>query len=141
MKEWPTPTCVKDIQRFVGLCNYYRRFVENFAQIARPLHNLTKKNNKFIWDNKCENAFQELKNRLTTAPVLIHPDPSKPFIVECDASNYAIGGILSQKDDEGKLHPVAYYSRSLLIVEVNYSITEKELLEDLNLQVLYGQKY
>ena len=128
VKEWPTPTCVKDVQRFVGLCNYYRRFVENFAQIARPLHNLTKKNNKFIWDNKCENAFQELKNRLTTAPVLIHPDPSKPFIVECDASNYAIGGILSQKDDEGKLHPVAYYSRSLSNVEVNYSITEKELL-------------
>ena len=58
-------------------------------------------------------------------PVLIHPDPSKPFIVECDASNYAIGGILFQKDDEGKLHPVAYYSRSLSNVEVNYSSLKK----------------
>ena len=128
VKNWPTPTCVKDVQRFVGLCNYYRRFVENFAMIAKPLHNLTKKNNQFIWDEKCNNAFLELKRRLTSSPILIFPDPQKPFIVECDASNYAIGAILSQKDDSGKLHPVAYHSRSLNNAELNYSITEKELL-------------
>ena len=128
VKEWPTPKCVKDIQRFLGLCNYYRRFVENFAFIAKPLHNLTKKNIKFIWSKECEDAFQELKTRLTTSPILLHPDTQKPFIVECDASNFAIGAILSQKDDEGKLHPVAYYSRSLNNAELNYSITEKELL-------------
>ncbi len=128
IREWPTPKCVKDVQRFIGLCNYYRRFVENFANIAKPLHNLTKKNQKFVWSTDCENAFKELKNRLTSTPILLHPDPQKPFIVECDASNYAIGSILSQKDENGKLHPVAYYSRSLNNAEINYSITEKELL-------------
>jgi len=128
VKEWPTPKCVKNIQRFLGLCNYYRRFVKNFAFIAKPLHNLTKKNVKFIWTKSCEEAFKELKRRFTTSPILLHPDTQKPFIVECDASNFAIGAILSQKDDEGKLHPVAYYSRSLNNAELNYSITEKELL-------------
>ena len=66
VKEWPTPKCVKDVQRFVGLCNYYRRFIENFAFISKPLHNLTKKNVKFLWTKDCENAFQELKKRLTS---------------------------------------------------------------------------
>lgn len=128
IQEWPTPECTKDVQRFIGLCNFYRRFVKNFSTIARPLHQLTKKNIKFNWNQDCENAFSELKSRLTTSPVLLHPDPQKPFIVECDASNFAVGSILSQKDEEGKLHPVAYYSRSLHDAELNYSITEKELL-------------
>ena len=128
VRDWPTPTCVKDVQRFIGLCNYYRRFIKNFATIAKPLHNLTRKNYKFIWNESCNNAFLELKNRLTSSPILLHPDTQKPFIVECDASNYAIGSILSQKDENGKLHPVAYYSRSLSNTELNYSITEKELL-------------
>lgn len=128
VEEWPTPTCVKDVQRFIGLCNFYRRFVKDFATIAKPLHNLTKKDSKFIWDEKCNNSFLALKKSLTSSPTLLHPDPSKPFIVECDASNYAIGAILSQRDDENKLHPVAYYSRSLNNAELNYPITEKELL-------------
>ena len=126
--EWPTPTCVKDVQRFVGLCNYYRRFVKNFALIAKPLHNLTKKNIKFKWDNDCEQAFQKLKQCLSCSPILMHPNPQKPYILECDASNYAIGSILSQYDEDHKLHPVAYFSRSLSNTEINYSITEKELL-------------
>ena len=128
IKEWPKPTCVKDVQRFVGLCNYYRRFVKNFAMLAKPLHNLTKKNSKFIWTDACEKSFNELKNRLITSPILMHPNPEKPYIVECDSSNYAIGAILSQKDENNKLHPVAYYSRSLNNAEINYSITDKELL-------------
>ena len=128
IEEWPRPTCVKDVQRFVGLCNYYRRFVENFAFIAKPLHNLTKKNKKFEWTNDCEQSFLELKKRLVSSPILLHPNPQKPYIVECDTSNLAIGAILSQKDNEGKLHPVAYYSRSLNNAEISYSITEKELL-------------
>ena len=94
IKEWPKPTCIKDVQRFIGLCNYYRRFVENFAMIAKPLHNLTKKNVKFIWTDACEKSFNELKNRLVTSPILLHPNPEKPYIVECDSSNYAIGAIL-----------------------------------------------
>eukprot|EP00833_Pecoramyces_ruminatium_P002480 jgi/Orpsp1_1/1176512/evm.model.c7180000057878.1 len=101
---------------------------KTFQKIARPLHNLTKKNVKFIWNEKCENAFNELKKRLTSTPLLRHPDPEKPFIVECDASNYAVGSILSQKDENNVLHPVAYFSRSLHDAELNYSITDKELL-------------
>eukprot|EP00833_Pecoramyces_ruminatium_P005257 jgi/Orpsp1_1/1179289/evm.model.c7180000068770.1 len=128
IKEWPIPTCVKDVQRFIGLCNYYRRFVKNFAQIARPLHNLTKKNIKFSWNENCQKSFEELKNRLISTPILMHPDPEKQYILECDASNYAIGAILSQYDDENRLHPVAYYSRSLNNAEINYPITDKELL-------------
>ena len=126
--EWPIPTCVKDVQRFMGLCNYYRRFVKNFAAIAKPLHSLTKKGTKFVWSAECDSAFSILKRRLTSAPVLMHPDNSKPFIVECDASNFAVGAVLSQHDSENRLHPVAFYSRSLNNAEVNYSITEKELL-------------
>ena len=128
VQDWPQPKCIKDVQRFLGLCNYYRRFVKSFANIAKPLHNLTKKNVKFKWNDKCEKSFQELKKKLTSAPILMHPDTSKQFIVECDASNFAIGAILSQKDSEGILHPVAYYSRSLHDAELNYTITDKELL-------------
>eukprot|EP00833_Pecoramyces_ruminatium_P006824 jgi/Orpsp1_1/1180856/evm.model.c7180000074882.1 len=126
--EWPTPTNVKDVQRFLGLCNYYRRFVNNFAKIAKPLHNLTRKGIKFHWSEKCNKAFIELKKRLTSSPVLQHPDITKPFIVECDSSNFAIGAVLSQKDEDNKLHPVAYFSRSLHDAELNYTITDKELL-------------
>ena len=72
--------------------------------------------------------LKELKKRLITSPILLHPDITKPFIVECDASNYAIGAVLSQRDKDNNLHPVAYYSRSLLNAEINYTITDKELL-------------
>ncbi len=128
IKEWPIPKCVKDVQRFVGLCNYYRRFVKDFANLAKPLHNLTKKNIKFLWTNECQKAFDILKEKLTSSPILLHPDTQRQFILECDASNVAIGSVLSQYDDDHKLHPVAYFSRSLNSNEVNYSITDKELL-------------
>ena len=128
IEEWPVPKCVKDVQRFVGLCNYYRRFVKDFSSIAKPLHTLTKKGKKFIWSPECDSAFSILKKRLTTSPVLLHPDNTKQFIVECDASNFAIGAVLSQYDEDNKLHPVAYHSRSLNNAELNYPITDKELL-------------
>jgi len=104
--------------------------VEDLLKILqkKPLHNLTRKNIKFLWTNECENAFKELKKRLITSLILLHPDITKPFIVECDASNYAIGAVLSQRDKDNNLHPVAYYSRSLLNAEINYTITDKELL-------------
>jgi len=128
IEEWPVPNCVKDVQRFMGLCNYYRRFVKNFAAIAKPLHALTKKGKKFVWSAECDYAFSILKKRLTSSPILLHPDTTKPFIVECDASSFAIGAVLSQYDNENRLHPVAYFSRSLNNAELNYSITDKELL-------------
>jgi len=128
IEEWPRPENLKDVQRFIGLCNYYRRFVKDFAKIAKPLHNLTRKNIKFLWTNECENAFKELKKRLITSPILLHPDITKSFIVDCDASNYVIGAVLFQRDKDNNLHPAAYYSRSLLYAEINYTITDKEML-------------
>jgi len=81
IKEWPIPKNVKEVQRFLGLCNYYRRFVRNFAAIAKPLHALTKKGRKFVWSKDCDTSFSILKKRLTSSPLLMHPDLTKPFIV------------------------------------------------------------
>jgi len=128
IKEWSIPKNVKEVQRFFGLCNYYRRFVRNFAAIAKPLHALTKKGRKEVWSKDCDTSFSILKKRLTSSPLLMHPDLTKPFIVEYDASNFAIGAVLSQYDNDNKLHPIAYFSRSLNNAEINYSITDKELL-------------
>ena len=104
--EWEAPWTVKQVQAFTGLCNYYRRFVKGFSKIAKPLHKLTEKNRPFEWTEACQSAFDELKKRIMTAPVLRHFDPKATTYVETDASDYVSGGVLSQKDEEGNLHPV-----------------------------------
>ena len=104
--EWNAPTTVGEIRNFLGLAGYYRRFIENFSKIARPMTTLLKKDTKFVWTEECEASFQELKKRLVTAPVLILPDVHKDFQVYCDASRQGLGGVLMQ---EGKV--VAYASR------------------------------
>ena len=86
--NWPVPISMKAVQQFVGLASYYRRFIENFAQIAKPLHRLTERNSKFVWTKKCQNSFEELRQRLTSAPILAHPDFSRPFILDMDASDW-----------------------------------------------------
>ena len=96
VREFPRPRNIKNIRQFLGLTGYYRRFIERYAEIAKPLSHLLKNNVPFIWGNSEEKSFQNLKERLITEPVLIFPDFSKPFIVTTDASGYAIGGILSQ---------------------------------------------
>jgi len=126
--SWPEPTTVKQVQSFLGFGNYYRRFIKNFSLIASPLFHLTKKGTDFDWNEECQKSFDTLKKLLTTAPILLLPDPEKPFILETDASHYALGCILPQRDELGKLHPVGYYSRSFTKAERNYSITDKELL-------------
>ena len=126
--SWPTPTNIKEVQSFIGFCNYYRRFIKDFSKIARPIHHLTKKDVEFVWNDDCQAAFLKLKELLVSAPVLAYPNQDKPFIVECDASNFAIGGVLSQYGEDDLLHPVYFYSKSLSKAEINYSITEKELL-------------
>ena len=125
--SWPVPTNVKEIQSFIGLCNYYLIFIKDFAKIAHPIHKLTRKNVPFIWSNEQQNAFDKLKHLFTSAPILVHPDSNKPFIVETDASNFAVGAILSQEHD-GKIHPVAFLSKSLTKCQKNYQIYDKELL-------------
>jgi len=127
LKDWPTPSTVKEVQSFVGFCNYYRRFVKNFASIAKPLHNLTKKDSKFVWTDECNSAFLTLKDKLCSSEVLIQPDPNKPYKLETDASKFAIGCVLSQKVGNN-YRPIGYYSRALNIRKRNYSVTDKELL-------------
>lgn len=137
IKEWPRPKNVNEVRRFVGLATYYRRFVKDFAKIAVALHDLTKeadeelRKKKFrpiTWTEQCEVAFRRLKEALVSAPVLIQPDRTKPFTIETDASEWAIGFVLCQEGEDGKMHPVAFDGRKLRGAELNYPVHEKELL-------------
>jgi hypothetical protein len=128
IKEWPEPTNVKEIQSFNGLMNFYRKFIKNFSAIAGPMTELTKKEVVFHFGEKCKEAFKELKRLMTSAPVLRIFDPEKEAVMETDASDKAIGGCLKQKDENGKLHPVAYYSRKMTEPESHYDVHDKELM-------------
>jgi hypothetical protein len=119
--EWQAPTTVKGIKSFLGFANYYRRFINNFAKIVQPLTNLTKKSVSFVWNDDCEKAFNELKHLFVSAPILKYADFKKQFVVETDASDFALGMVLSQYHNE-LLHPVAFYSKKL---------TEKFVSDDL----------
>lgn len=128
VREWPTPSGQTEVQSFLRLASYYRRFVRGFADIARPLHPLTEKGRRFQWSESCQRAFDQLKMGLTTAPVLAYPDPNKPFILDTDASDVGIGAVLSQQEEEGLERVVAYASRALTKQERKYATTKKELL-------------
>lgn len=127
IQGWPTPKNIKELRAFLGLANYYRRFIRNFSQIAAPLTRLTKKDEYFVWDASTQQAFDQLKEVLCAAPVLQPPDPSLPYIVTCDASDYAVGAVLSQKNGSGEW-AVAFESRKLTDAERNYATYEKEIL-------------
>ena len=116
------------MQQFLGLANYYRRFVENFAKIAKPLHRLTEKTAKYEWTSESQAAFEELRQRLASAPVLAFPDYSKHFVLDTDASDKGIGAVLSQIDDDGSERVIAYASNTLSKAERKYCVTHKELL-------------
>lgn len=124
---WPTPTDVTAVKSFLGLANYYRCFVRGFSKIAQPLNELTRKEEPFVWTDKRESAFQLLKTRLTSAPILVCPDFTLPFTLYTDASRFAIGAILGQMQD-GRERVVSYASRTLNTHELNYSVSEKEAL-------------
>ena len=96
VQNWEVPTNVTELRSFLGFCSYYRRFVANFALIAKPLHDSTKKGMKFASNSKCHEAFNFLRKELSTTPVLTHPDFSTRFILDTDASNFSIGAVLSQ---------------------------------------------
>ena len=127
---WPVPENLKQVQSFLGLSNYYRRFISNYSKVALPLTQLTKKNVPFVWNDMCQLAFNALKQSLSTGPVLRHVDPGLPFTLETDASNFAIGAVLCQPAgfDCSDLHPIAFYSRKLDSAESNYDVHDKELL-------------
>jgi len=126
--DWPTPTKIKDIQGFLGFCNFYCRFVQDYSALAHPLFDLTKKDTPFLWGPTQADAFQKLQKAITMSPVLLLPDYSKPFTLITDASDYATGAILEQEDAFRRSHLVAYYSKSLQPAERNYEIYDKELL-------------
>jgi hypothetical protein len=126
--EWPTPTSVKQVQAFLGFCNFYRRFIHNYSTMARPLFDLTKKESSFLWGGAQEAAFRALIHAFTTAPVLALPNHSKPFQLITDTSDFATGAILEQPDALNRWHPVAFHSKSLQPAERNYEIHDKELL-------------
>jgi len=126
--EWPTPKCVKDVQKFLGLVNYYYQFIEEFAAITRLLHDVVKKDKKWEWTERQEKAFKELKNQFTKEPVLAVLDLDKKLRVEVDASDYATGGVLSMEVENGRWKPVAFLSKSLNETERNYEIHDKEML-------------
>lgn len=126
--SWPEPTSVKDIQSFLGFTNFYRRFVDNYARIVVPLNALTRKDTPFDFSPACRDAFVALKKALLSYPVLRHYDASRPCTLSTDASDFAISGVLQQPDDDGRLHPVGYFSRKLTPAEINYEVYDKELL-------------
>jgi hypothetical protein len=128
VKNWPTPKTVKDIQKFLGFCNFYRHFVKAYSELARPLFDLTKKGEPFIWTDHHDQSFTGLQDALTSSPVLLLLDYGKPFTVYTDASDYATSAILEQDDALGRSHPVTFYSKSLQPAERNYEIHDKELL-------------
>jgi len=120
--DWKQPQNISEIRSFLGLAGYYRRFIENFLKIAKPMTELLKNGVKFEWTQACEEAFQTLKDRLTTTPVLAQPNISKSFDVYCDASRIGLGCVLMQED-----RVVAYASRQLKRHEENYPTHDLEL--------------
>jgi hypothetical protein len=126
--EWQPPRSVRDVQCFLGFANFYRKFIWNYSKIVLPLTQLTKKDQAFIWTNEADTAFTQLKKAFTSAPILAHIDPEKPFTIEADASDFALGSILSQPGKDGQSHPVAFHSRKFTAAEINYEVHDKELL-------------
>ena len=121
--QWPVPTSAEKVQQFLGLANYYRRFIKDFASKAKPLRQLTVKKLSFIWTADSQKSFDNLKQCLTTAPILAMPNWSKPFIIDTDACDSGIGEILSQIDENGMEHVVCYASRILTKAETNHCVT------------------
>ena len=128
ISKWPTPSTVKQVRSFLGFGNFYRRFIGHYSEIAKPLNDLTKKDQPWDWTEKHEEAFQKLKEEFAKEPVLLMPDPSKPFTIESDAFKWATGAVLRQKDINGNYHPCGFISHSFDATQRNYEIYDRELL-------------
>ena len=128
IKRWRPPKNVLEVQQFLGLCNFYRRFIQDFAKLATPLYRLTRNDVLWEWSENCNHAFYYLKERLITYPIFRQPDLSKQFILETDASNLTLGAILSQEEEIKKPYVCEYASKMLKGAELHYCVTEKECL-------------
>lgn len=127
IRDWPKPTSIHDIQSFLGFANFYRRFIEGYSKTIAPLTRLLQKDVPWNFDDKAERAFETLKTKFTSAPVLTHYDPNLSIIIETDASDVAVGAVCSHSINK-RLHPIAFHSRKLSPAELNYEIHDKELL-------------
>ena len=136
VRDWPRPSCVKDVRSFIGFCSYYRRFIPNFATVAKPLIRLTEKKVNFVWSDEHENAWLQLRELMADSPVLAYPDKDAQFILDTDASDFGIGAVLSQTID-GVERVIAYGSRVLSRAERRYCITRRELLAVVHFCKLY----
>ena len=119
---------VKEVQSFLGFVNFYRKFICDFSDVARPLYALTRKTQRWVWGLAEQEAFDALKKAVTSAPVLTFPSQSGRFRLECDASNFATGAVLSQAQADGAYQPVAFMSKGFSDAERNYQIHDKEML-------------
>ena len=126
--DWLVPRSVKDVQKFLGLANYYRQFVKDFAKIEKLLHEMTRKEIKWNWREKQQKVFEELKKRFTIKPVLVIPDLDREMRVEVDVLDFATGRVLLMKYEDEKWRQVTYISKLLNEVERNYKIHNKEML-------------
>jgi len=114
VKSWPPPENVCDVRSFLGFANFYRRFIKNYSKVAEPLTRLTRKGQLFCWKDEHQEAFDALKTSFTTAPILRRFDHDRDIVLETDASDFVSAAVLSQYDDDGILHPVAFFSKKTL---------------------------
>ena len=127
VKQWPIPTTPTQVRQILGLGSYYRRFVKGYSDLVRPLTLLTHKDKPFVWTEACQNSFDELKERLVSSEIMAYPNDQGLYILDTDASDTQISGVLSQVQDN-KERVICYGSRTLNKAERNYCITDKELL-------------
>jgi len=127
IRAWSMPEKVVDVQSFMGFANFYRRFIKGFSKIAKQLTDFTKKGIKWTWTPSCQDAFEKLKEMFTTGLILTHFNDTRPTKLETDASDFALGAVLSQLCEDEKWHPVAFHSRKFSPAEINYDITDKEM--------------
>jgi hypothetical protein len=127
IEDWPVPSSLKHVQSFLGFCNFYRQFIKGYSVVAAPLTNLTKGDLSFRWTDEAHRAFLELKAAFRSADILRHADPSLPYLLETDASDFGMGAILSQHFADG-VRPIAFYSKKFSPAELNYTVHNKELL-------------
>ncbi len=132
--KWPKPATVKDVCSFLGFCNFYRSFIANFSAVARPLNDLTKKLHQWKWGADEQASFDTLKDLCSSYPVLHSPDWTKQFFMDTDASDFALGVVISQEFADGR-HPIAFHSCTLLPAEKNYNVHDKEMAA-----IVYGFK-
>jgi hypothetical protein len=125
--DWPAPMNIKGVPSFLGFRNFYQMFIGHFAEIAQPLNTLTKKDQLFNWTTECQEAFNVLKQKFSETPVLLMPNPKKPFTIESNASKFMSGAVLHQQDINRDWHPCGYISYSFNQTEQNYEVYDQEL--------------